>query len=79
MQTINEQFNSKYQIEKMNKASLTLVNKRTGEHLFISRNAYNAILQNKAEGFEERKISRFTEFGGEIEHTWLSVNIWITF
>ena len=44
-----EEFFHNFEIEKMNNKSLTIVEKRTYEHMFISRNAFNAIMTNRAE------------------------------
>ena len=74
-----KEFEQQYTIEKMNRASLTITNNHTGEHLFLSRNAYNAILQNKVEAVREIEMPRHTEFGGEITCKWLQVCAWITF
>lgn len=51
-----EEFFNNFEIEKMNNKSLTIVEKRTYEHLFISRNAFNAIMENRAERVEEQEI-----------------------
>lgn len=52
-----EEFFQNFDIEKMNKNSLTIVNRRTYEHLFISRNAFNAIMTNRAERVVEEEIT----------------------
>ena len=52
-----EEFFNNFEIEKMNKNSLTIVNRRTYEHLFISRNAFNAIMTNRAERVVEEEIT----------------------
>lgn len=78
MQTIYNQFHTNYQVEKMNRASLTIVNKQ-GEHLFISRNAYNAILQNRATDMREVERTQTFEFGAERTTKWLEVSVWVTF
>lgn len=44
-----EEFFQNYEIERMNNKSLTIVEKRTYEHMFISRNAFNAIMTNRVE------------------------------
>lgn len=51
-----EDFFNNFEIEKMNNKSLTIVEKRTYEHLFISKNAFNAIMNNRAERIVEEKI-----------------------
>lgn len=52
-----EEFFNNFEIEKMNKSSLTIVNRRTYEHLFISRNAFNTIMTNRAERVVEEEIT----------------------
>lgn len=44
-----EEFFQNFEVEKMNAKSLTIVEKRTYEHMFISRNAFNAIMTNRVE------------------------------
>ena len=44
-----EEFFQNFEIEKMNNKSLTIVVKQTYERMFISRNAFNAIMTNRAE------------------------------
>lgn len=51
-----EDFFNNFEIEKMNNKSLTIVEKRTYERLFISRNAFNTIMNNRAERIVEEKI-----------------------
>lgn len=51
-----EEFFQNFEIEKMNNKSLTIVEKRTYEHLFVSKNAFNAIMNNRAERIIEEKI-----------------------
>lgn len=51
-----EDFFNNFEIERMNNKSLTIVEKRTYEHLFISKNAFNAIMNNRAERIVEEKI-----------------------
>ena len=51
-----EEFFQNFEIEKMNNKSLTIVEKRTYEHMFIGRNAFNAIMENRAERVEEQEI-----------------------
>lgn len=51
-----EDFFNNFEIERMNNKSLTIVEKRTYEHLFISKNAFNAIMNNCAERIVEEKI-----------------------
>lgn len=51
-----EEFFQNFNIKKMNNKSLTIVEKRTYEHLFISRNAFNAIMENRAERVEKQEI-----------------------
>lgn len=51
-----EDFFQNFEIEKMNNKSLTIVEKRTYERLFISKNAFNAIMTNRAERIVEEKI-----------------------
>jgi hypothetical protein len=72
--TTKEKFNETYTIEKMNRNSITLVNNNTHDHIFISRNAFNAILQNEA--VDMREVER--EWGCGCVSTWLEVLIWKT-
>ena len=51
-----EEFFQNFEIEKMNNKSLTIVEKRTYEHIFISRNAFNAIMANRAERVQVEEI-----------------------
>ena len=51
-----EEFFQNFEIEKMNNKSLTIVEKRTYEHMFISRNAFNAIMANNAERVQVEEI-----------------------
>ena len=51
-----EEFFQNFEIEKMNNKSLTIVEKRTYEHMFISRNAFNAIMANRAERVQVEEI-----------------------
>lgn len=51
-----EEFFQNFEIEKMNNKSLTIVEKRTYEHMFISRNAFNAIMTNRAERVQVEEI-----------------------
>ena len=70
-----EEFFNTFEIEKMNNKSLTIVEKRTYKHMFISRNAFNAIMANRAERVEVEEImmpnGRVTK--------WLAVVTTITF
>lgn len=70
-----EDFFQNFDIEKMNNKSLTIVEKRTYEHMFVSRNAFNAIMANRAERVQTEEIvmpnGRMTR--------WLSVVTTITF
>jgi hypothetical protein len=52
-----EEFFSTFEIEKMNKSSLTIVVKQTYERMFISRNAFNAIMTNRAESVHVEEIT----------------------
>jgi hypothetical protein len=56
MASIKEDFFREYEIERMNKNSLTIVNRCTYEHLFVSRNAFNAIMTNKAELVIQKEV-----------------------
>ena len=51
-----EEFFNNFDIEKMNNKSLTIVEKRTYEHMFISRNAFNAIVANRAERVQVEEV-----------------------
>ena len=51
-----EEFFQNFNIEKMNTHSLTIVEKRTYEHMFISRNAFNAIVANRAERVQVEEV-----------------------
>ena len=51
-----EEFFQNFDIEKMNNKSLTIVEKRTYEHMFISRNVFNAIMANRAERVQVEEI-----------------------
>lgn len=51
-----EEFFHNFEIERMNNKSLTIVEKRTYEHMFISRNAFNAIMANSAERVQVEEI-----------------------
>lgn len=51
-----EEFFQNFDIERMNNKSLTIVEKRTYEHMFISRNAFNAIMANRAERVQVEEI-----------------------
>ena len=51
-----EKFFNNFEIERMNAKSLTIVEKRTYEHIFISRNAFNAIMANRAERVQVEEI-----------------------
>ena len=70
-----EEFFHNFDIERMNNKSLTIVEKRTYEHIFISRNAFNAIMANRAERVQVEEImmpnGRMTK--------WLAVVITIIF
>lgn len=61
-----EEFFHNFDIERMNNKSLTIVEKRTYEHMFISRNAFNAIMANRAERVQVEEImmpnSRMTKW-----------------
>jgi hypothetical protein len=51
-----EEFFHNFDIERMNNKSLTIVEKRTYEHMFISRNAFNAIMTNRAERVQVEEV-----------------------
>lgn len=51
-----EEFFHNFEIEKMNNKSLTIVEKRTYEHMFVSRNAFNAIMANRAERVQVEEV-----------------------
>lgn len=51
-----EEFFHNFDIERMNNKSLTIVVKQTYEHMFISRNAFNAIMANRAESVHTEEI-----------------------
>lgn len=50
-------FINDFEIMKMNKNSLLIMEKRTHEHIFISRNAFNAIMDNRAERVQVEEIT----------------------
>lgn len=52
-----EEFFQNFDIERMNNKSLTIIEKRTYEHIFISRNAFNAIMTNRAERVQVEEIT----------------------
>ena len=51
-----EEFLHNFDIKRMNNKSLTIVEKRTYEHMFISRNAFNAIMANRAERVQVEEV-----------------------
>lgn len=51
-----EEFFHNFDIERMNNKSLTIVEKRTYEHMFISRNAFNTIMTNNAERVQVEEV-----------------------
>lgn len=51
-----EEFFQNFDIERMNNKSLTIVEKRTYEHIFISRNAFNTIMANRVERVQVEEI-----------------------
>lgn len=51
-----EEFFQNFEIEKMNNKSLTIVEKRTYEHMFIGRNAFNAIMTNRVERVSTEEV-----------------------
>lgn len=51
-----EEFFHNFDIERMNNKSLTIVEKRTYEHMFINRNAFNTIMANNAERVQVEEI-----------------------
>lgn len=51
-----EEFFNNFEIERMNAKSLTIVEKRTYEHMFISRNVFNAIMANRAERVQVEEV-----------------------
>lgn len=51
-----EEFFNNFDIERMNNKSLTIVEKRTYEHMFISRNVFNAIMANRAERVQVEEV-----------------------
>ena len=46
-----EDFFQDFEIVKMNNKSLTVFEKRTQEYVFVSRNAFNTIMTNKAKAW----------------------------
>ena len=54
----------------MNKASLTLMDKNTGEHVFMHRHAFNSLPQAERWRVVER------EFRGQTSK-WIEVLIWV--
>lgn len=76
MLTTKELFNEMYTIEKMNRNSLTIVNNKTGEYSFISRNAYNALLRDEVVDMREREHTFYDQGGGEHFYNWVEVLVW---
>lgn len=74
--TTKEKFNETYTIEKMNRNSLTIVNNKTGEYSFISRNAYNALLRDEVVDMREREHTFYDQGGGEHFSNWVEVLVW---
>lgn len=70
-----ETFFNNFEIEKMNNKSLTIVEKRTYEHMFISRTAFNAIMRNEVTDI--RVVELHSSNGCTCK--WLQVLIWTAF
>lgn len=70
-----EEFFNTFEIEKMNAKSLTIVEKRTYEHFFISRNAFNTIMANRAERIQP--VDLCLPNGRPVK--WIQVLTWQTF
>lgn len=68
-------FNAIYKIERMNRNSLTLID-NAGRHIFIHRNAYNAIVNGTACDFREVERIWMTPNGGERTTLWIEVCVW---
>ena len=68
-----EDFFNTFEIKKMNKNSLTIIEKRTYEHIFISRNAFNAIMANRVERVTKEEVmmpnDRMTKWLGIVTTT----------
>jgi hypothetical protein len=69
-----EKFNSMYEVNGMNRNSLTLVNRNTNETVFIHRNAYNVVLHNACEDI--REVERTFEHGRSSK--WVEVLTWVS-
>ena len=70
-----EKFFNIFEIEKMNSKSLTLVEKSTCEHFFISRKAFNLIMSGQVEQIRDNWI----EFSDGKSARWIQVLVWQTF
>ena len=70
-----EQFFREYEIENMNAKSLTIVEKKSCAHIFVSRKAFNAIMRNEVA--DVRVVELHNSNGCTCK--WLQVLIWTTF
>lgn len=64
-----EEFFNTFEIKKMNNKSLTILERNTFEHFFISRNSFNAIMENRVERVTREEV---TMPGGRVTK-WLGV------
>lgn len=64
-----EDFFQDFEIVKMNNKSLTVFEKRTQEYVFVSRNAFNTIMANRAKAWFIEEIT----MPDEKEIKWLGV------
>jgi hypothetical protein len=67
---MKNKFNDQFEIIKMTNASLVLVDKKTGEHVFIHRNAFNQL--EVAEDY--RVVKKETPRGDK--NRWVEVLVW---
>lgn len=73
-----KKFNEIYELYKMSKNSMILKNRKTGEMVFIHRNAYNALLNESAEDFRTTKRTFCTDGIHRQEQTWVEVLTWVS-
>ena len=73
-----KKFNEIYELSKMSKNSMILKNRKTGEMVFIHRNAYNALLANNVEDFRTVKCTFCTDGIHRQEQTWVEVLTWVS-
>lgn len=71
---MKERFLFEYTIDHMNKSSLTVVNKKTGKHVFIHRNAFNKL--DVASDYREIETTFINKVGHEQTHNWIEILVW---